>query len=165
MGTNFDLYDKWLWVKAYLELANKGDRKIKYMNYLSASGGSFPYFVVSGHSSPATRDPRLSTGIPAYTVGSSYWENFPRLPGFCPIHVPNQCIFFEGTNTLTYGGMRPGGEYQNRVGTIMTDFPGWGLINRIIDLNKPFWKVPNRRPNECNENVPRNCGRVRGRSK
>lgn len=159
LGSNFDLYDKWLEVKAHLDRANKdwdkpGNRETTYMNYLSASGGSFPYFVVSGHWEPTTGADRLSTLIPAPGNGR-VWPNFPRLSGY---------IYFEGTNILTYGAMRPGGEYQNRVGIIMTDFPGWGLINRVIDLNKPFWKYPNR-PNECSENVPGKCGQPSCRSK
>ncbi len=62
LGTNWDLYDKWLDVKKHLEKANGAIDSIKYMNYLSGSGGSFPYFVASGHSSPGTSAPRLATG-------------------------------------------------------------------------------------------------------
>ncbi len=144
--SNFHLYEKWEWIKAYLALANTGDRKTKYMNYLSAGRGAFPYFVVSGHSSPATGAPRLWTGEPDTRRTRNQWINFPRLNGN---------IYYEGTNTLTYGAMRPGGEYTKRVGIIMTDFPGWGLINRIIDLNKDLRK-PNFRL-ECDERNPTRC--------
>jgi len=156
LGTNNDLYPKWEAVKAQLHAANFGAPDDKYINYLSGSGGSFPYFVVSGHSSPQTGAPRLNTLIRA-SGNSRKWVDFPRLP------QRNGFIYYEGTNTLTYGSMRPGGEYRHRVGIIMTDFPGWGLINRIIDLN---WEGDLRnRPTECNENRPSNCGRSPRHSK
>jgi len=119
------------------------------MNYLSGSGVGtshrlpFPYFVVSGHGHPATDANRLSTG--RTTPAWNSWPDFPRVNCFLGICT----IAFEGTNTLTYGGIL-NGYYTKRVGIIMTDFPGWDLINRIICLNYPN--------NPCrNSTVPRRC--------
>ena len=136
LTTNWELYDKWLKVKAHLEAANKDvdklpNRNTKYVNYLSASGGVFPYFVASGHSNPATGAPRLATGRTTPAFRNS-WPNFPRLN--CAGRLCT--ISFEGTNTLTYGAL--GTYYKNRVGIIMADFPGGGLINRTIALNNRF---------------------------
>ncbi len=131
LTTNWNLYDKWDAVKAKLIEANAGSSAIKYMNYLSGSGGSFPYFVASGHSSPGTGAPRLATGLT--TPGwKDKWPDFPRVDCFIGICT----IAFEGTNVLTYERL---GNYK-RVGTVMADFPGPGLITGIINLDKPFTK-------------------------
>jgi 1-phosphatidylinositol phosphodiesterase len=132
LGSNWDLYGKWLKVQAHLGLADRGGRETKYMNYLSAGGGSFPYFVVSGHSNPATGAPRLATGrtTPAFR---NTWPDFPRVNCFIGICT----IAFEGTNVLTSNRL---GNYKNRVGTIMTDFPGPLLIEQIIAINNKFRK-------------------------
>ncbi len=133
LSTNWDLYSKWLDVKGYLKRANEESRDTKFMNYLTGSGGSFPYFVVSGHSSPGTSAPRLATG--RTTPGWSSWEDFPRINCFLGICT----IAFEGTDVLTYE--RLGVDYKNRVGIIMADFPGPGLIKRTIDLDSQFKKT------------------------
>ncbi|MBI3228861.1 MAG: phosphatidylinositol-specific phospholipase C [Burkholderiales bacterium] len=132
MTTNWDLYSKWEKVKNHLNTANNAQNLPAaqhgfYINYLSASGGSFPYFVVSGHSSPGTGAPRLATGLTTPGWKNSY-PDFPRVSCFIGICT----IAFEGTNVLTY-------DYLNRIrfsGVIMTDFPGAGLIGRIIELNQ-----------------------------
>ncbi|KAG8299047.1 hypothetical protein J6590_003016 [Homalodisca vitripennis] len=134
LGTNWDLYSKWESVKNQLENAKNGDPNTFYINYLSGSGGSFPYFVASGHSSPGTSAPRLATGMT--TPGwSSSSPDFPRIDCFIGICT----IAFEGTNTLTYDKIR---EYnENRggsrrtVGIIVADFPGDSLIDVIIRNN------------------------------
>ncbi len=147
MSGNEALYPKWLKVKGHLCAANTdadkpGNRDIIYMNYLSGSGGAglpFPFFVVSGHVNHSTDAARVWTGRTRETMPSG-WPDFPRIRGL---------VYFEGTNTLTYGGIRTG-YYTKRVGIIMTDFPGWGLINRIICLNDPN--------NPCrNSTIPRRC--------
>lgn len=61
--TNWKLYSKWENVKAQLASAKSGDENIFYWNGLTGYGGSFPYFVVSGHSSSGTSAPRLLTGL------------------------------------------------------------------------------------------------------
>lgn len=131
MRTNWDLYDKWIKVLNHMRAANTGSQDVKYMNYLSASRGSFPYFVASGHSNAATGARRLATG--RTTPGWRHaWPDFPRvdcLLGICT-------IAFEGTNVLTYQGMPA----YKRVGVIMADFPGPGLIDRTIALNDRYKK-------------------------
>ena len=129
LSTNWDLYDKWTDVKNHLDAANKASPDAKYMNYLSGSGGSFPYFVASGHSSPGTSAPRLATGRTTPGWANS-WPDFPRVDCFLGICT----IAFEGTNVLTYERTN---NYQ-RIGIIMADFPGPGLIKGVIDLDKRF---------------------------
>lgn len=137
-----DLYNKWEKVKKHLEDANNIDtpenNAINYMNYLSGSskgasslGRPFPFFVVSGHISASTSSDRKATDFRA-NPNPTLWPDFPRLR--CGIST--RCIFYEGTNTLVYGGIRTG-YYTRRIGIIMTDFPGGGLINRIICINFP----------------------------
>ena len=128
MGDNWDLHDKWIDVKNHFIKANNGSRDTIYMNYLSASGGSFPYFVSSGHSSPGTSAPRLATGLTTSGWGSSYPE-FPRVDCFIGICT----IAFEGTNILSKDFIANGG--TSFTGIVMADFPGEGLINNIIELN------------------------------
>lgn len=61
VNTNWDLYDKWLKVKSHLQNANRNPGSSRgYINYLSASGGSFTYFISSGHMSNGTGASRLS---------------------------------------------------------------------------------------------------------
>ncbi len=132
LNTNWDLYSKWEKVKAHLYAANTAKATIPsqnrsfYINYLSGSGGSFPYFVVSGHSSPGTGASRLATGLTTPGWKNSY-PDFPRVNCFIGICT----IAFEGTNVLTYDYL----ERISFVGVVMTDFPGHGLIERIIRRN------------------------------
>lgn len=69
LTTNWDLNKKWEKIRAQIDKANANinskDRKI-YMNYISGSGGSFPYFVASGQSRPATGAAQLA-GFPKGT--------------------------------------------------------------------------------------------------
>ncbi|WP_067514928.1 phosphatidylinositol-specific phospholipase C [Endozoicomonas ascidiicola] len=128
MGTNWNLHSKWTAVKEHINRARAFHQQRIFMNYLTGSYGSFPYFVVSGHSSHGTSAPRLSTGLT--TPGWWYvYPDFPRTSCFIGICT----IAFEGTNTLTanyiiYPDNTP-------VGIIMTDFPGKRLIENIIRLN------------------------------
>ncbi len=134
LNTNWDLYGKWEKVKAQLNNANTASlngRHGFYQNYLSGSGGSFPYFVVSGHSSPGTGAPRLATGLTTPGWKNSY-PDFPRVSCFIGICT----IAFEGTNVLSH-------DYIERnkprfVGILMTDFPGHGLLEKVIQLNDIF---------------------------
>jgi 1-phosphatidylinositol phosphodiesterase len=129
LTTNWDLYAKWQKVKAQLVKANKAKGSGEYfINYLSGSTGSFPYFVASGHSSPGTSAPRLATGLTTPGWNSSY-PNFPRTSCFIGICT----ISFEGTNVLTYEYIKRGN--VKYTGIVMADFPGSGLINEIIALN------------------------------
>ena len=107
-------------------------RKV-FINYLSgamADGSAnvvFPYFVASGKSYWSTAAPQLATGkmTPFFTG----WPEFPRVG--C---VGDLCtIVYEGTNQLTYQWLKAAP--RNRVGIIMADFPGPGLIDQIIAVN------------------------------
>lgn len=162
LKTNWDLHDvKWSSIKSQLSRAIGGNKNTFYVNYLSGSGGSLPYFVASGHSSPATSAPRLSTGLTTPGWKNSY-PDFPRVSCFIGICT----IAFEGTNTLTrdrlssYNSML----YLFRLlidsgvinypiwnhfsmgrtaGIIMADFPGESLIKNIIDNNYLLRKPEN----------------------
>lgn len=130
MGTNWDLYAKWEKVKAHLSTASLGSREVIYVNNLAASGNvTYPYFVASGHSSPGTDAPRLLTGQTTPGWASSY-PDFPRV-GCVGIICS---IAFEGVNTLTADKLM-NDTSLNRVGIIITDFPGKRLINAVIAKN------------------------------
>lgn len=130
VSTNWDLYGKWTAVKNQLYAANASNAASRgmFMNYLSASGGSFPYFIASGHSSPGTSAPRLATGLTTPGWNGSY-PDFPRVDCFIGICT----IAFEGTNILTANLID--NARLSFVGIIMADFPGQGLIDKIIRLN------------------------------
>lgn len=127
---NWELYTKWLHIKNQLNIAkNTGEyNQTIYMNYLSGSGGVFPYFVASGHASPGTSSNRLATGLtePGF---HAYYPDFPRVDWFGVFAT----IAFEGTNTLTANWI--GGQKPNYVGFIVADFPGERLIKQVIDCN------------------------------
>ncbi|UTW49939.1 phosphatidylinositol-specific phospholipase C domain-containing protein [Bacterioplanoides sp. SCSIO 12839] len=128
LDTNWDLYDKWIAVKDHMEKSESGSRDTLYMNYLSGAGGSFPYFVASGHSSPDTSAPRLATGLTTPGWANSY-PDFPRTSCFIGICT----ISFEGTNTLTADYIANG--QAGFVGMVMADFPGKKLIENVINMN------------------------------
>jgi 1-phosphatidylinositol phosphodiesterase len=129
LNSNWDLYKKWQGIKDKLELL-----KINYNNFevtfLSGSGGSFPYFVASGHSNPKTGAPALLTGMT--TPGWKY--TYPDFPLVSCTYGNGICsIAFKGTNILTYDYI----ERRNPsfVGIILADFPADALINTIIKRN------------------------------
>jgi 1-phosphatidylinositol phosphodiesterase len=130
LDTNWDLYDKWVDVKEQYQASNtstEGSRNF-YINFLSGSGGSFPYFVASGHSSPTTGAPRLLTGLTTITSSNKY-PDFPRIDCFL-----GACsIAFEGTNILSYDYLESAN--IDFAGIVYADFPGHGLIDRVIALN------------------------------
>lgn len=137
LGSNWDLYGKWEAVEDHLwKAAASGKSSI---SYLSGSGGSFPYFVASGHSSPGTSAPRLATGLT--TPGWSHmFPDFPRVDCFIGICT----IAFEGTNVLTTRHLEwllsldYGINSFNYVGIVYADFPGQGLIDNTIKFNLPY---------------------------
>lgn len=129
LNTNWDLYSKWENIRNQINNSNNTSNYEKiYMNYLSGSGGSFPYFVASGHSSPGTSDDRLSTGLTEPGFWYKYKE-FPRGNWFGVFAT----IYFEGTNTLIADYIK--NNNISRSGIIMADFPGARLINNIIECN------------------------------
>ena len=141
LKTNWELYGKWESVKQQLSDAKSGDKNTFYMNYLSGSGGSFPYFVASGHVDPSTGASRLSTGKTTPGWKKSF-PDFPRLNCFLGICT----ISFEGTNILTrdkiseFNDQMRNGQRHRAVGIIMADFPGESLISTTIDNNHFNWK-------------------------
>lgn len=142
LGSNWDLYAKWEKVKNTIKLANtSGAGVAPFVNFLSGSGGAFPYFVASGHSDPATSAGGLSTGLttPAF---NGWYPDFPR--GACFIGICT--IYFEGTNTLTKNYLR--NQNVKYAGIIAADFPGHGLIRSVIEVNytdRPVANVGNGR--------------------
>lgn len=128
LTSNWDLHGKWEKVKAQVWRAN--GRGHSSINFLSGSGGSFPYFVASGHSSPQTGAPRLLTGRTTPGWKSSY-PDFPRVGCFIGICS----IAFEGTNDLTRNLLDAQRGKLGHVGIVFADFPGAGLIDSIIRVN------------------------------
>ena len=130
LTTNWSLYDKWTAIKNHLNKSKNGNRNTLYMNYLSGANGVFPYFVVSGHSSPGTSAPRLATGLTTPGWKSSY-PDFPRVSCFIGICT----IAFEGTNTLTADYVAKSSYGNGVAGMVMTDYPGKRFIENLINLN------------------------------
>ncbi|CAM6002422.1 unnamed protein product [Sphagnum balticum] len=81
-NTNWDQYDKWTAVKSFLKSTNNAG--VSCLSFWTGHGGSFPYFVASGKSSPGTSDPRLATGLTTPGFSSSY-PDFPRVACFIGI--------------------------------------------------------------------------------
>lgn len=146
--SNWDLYGKWTMVKNHLIATNgefclpglngmmctplnSSSPDLIYVNYLSGSGASLPYFVASGKVNSATSAPRLSTG--RTTPAFNGWPDFPRVNCLGAVCT----IAFEGTNNLTYNLLATG-IIRKRTGIIMADFPGAGLIEKIIAVNNQF---------------------------
>ncbi|WP_157597179.1 phosphatidylinositol-specific phospholipase C [Streptacidiphilus rugosus] len=136
LSTNWDLAGKWHSVAAQLDAASSGPATETYVNYLSASGGSFPYFVASGHSSPGTSAPNLLTGwtrgiintcggsgncIPEYPSVNCFW-------GTCS-------VAFQGVNVMAMQKMNAVAGTHHRYGIVYADFPGAGLIQDVINSN------------------------------
>jgi 1-phosphatidylinositol phosphodiesterase len=136
MSTNWDLANKWHSVAAQLDAASSGPAATTYVNFLSASGGSFPYFVASGHSSPGTSAPNLLTGwtrgiintcggssncIPEYPSVNCFW-------GTCS-------VAFQGVNVMAMQKMSAASGTHHRYGIVYADFPGAGLVQDVITSN------------------------------
>jgi 1-phosphatidylinositol phosphodiesterase len=132
LQTNWDLYRKWEKVRVQLNIAANGNKDIFYINYLSGSGGSFPYFIASGHSFSGTSAARLSTGRTTPGWKNSY-KDFPRVNCFIGICT----IAFEGTNILSRNVIKNLKKQNQRrtVGIIVADFPGNDLIHEIVRNN------------------------------
>jgi 1-phosphatidylinositol phosphodiesterase len=133
--SNWDLYHKWDAVRDHLANANgKTPSNQLWANYLSGSGGSFPYFVASGKSSPGTNDQLLLTGstesigIIDHNVG--LWPDFPRVSCLDIFGTKTCSITFLGTNQLTVNWLT--NRAVHHIGLIYADFPGPDLIDRVI---------------------------------
>lgn len=127
VSNNWDLYGKWEKIKSHISESANGKRS-RTINYLSASGGSFPYFIASGHSSSSNSAARLSTGLTTPGWSDSY-PDFPRVNCFIGICT----IAFEGTNILTKDWII--NNKPNYTGIVVADFIGSGLIEPIINSN------------------------------
>ncbi len=129
------LFDKWDAVKSQFQSANGRQTHEYYVNYLSGSGYSgafvFPYFVASGHSSPQTGAPRLTSGI--RTSDLSKHPDFPRKD--CTVSRKVCSVLYEGTNILARTYLTTNSSEIKYVGMVFADFPGAGLIHAIIKLN------------------------------
>jgi len=131
LGAQSDLYGKWEKVKAHLTTASNGPRDRMFMNNLAAVNipWALPYFVASGHSTPATDGSRPTTWLTTPGWASSY-PDFPRLE--CYIGICS--IYYEGINTLTADKLT-NDTSLSRVGIVITDFPGKRLIEAVIAKN------------------------------
>lgn len=155
LGTNWDLYSKWQAVKNQLNAA-ASDPNGAYINFLSGSGGAFPYFVASGKSSSGTNDPQLWTGLVSDSltgVNVNTYPDFPRASCLTTsVWTPtlsnpwgttddNTCsIMFGGTDQLAYNYLNSdfGVRWdlnQTHTGIVLGDFFGPGLIDQIIIQN------------------------------
>ena len=139
MHSNWDLYNKWIEIKNFAKSTNNewgSDIKAFRVNWLTAAFGSFPYFVASGHSSPQESTPRLYTGhLSSKTASNRLWPDFPRRACTWWFWDGELCsVDFEGTNRLFYDHVL-GSSSIKFTGIVMMDFPGEGLIARIILKN------------------------------
>lgn len=100
-----DAGTKWGWVHGHLDTANAGSRNTTYMNYLS--------------------------GVRTTNYTEPTW-----MPPFFKIH---QAITPKGiaspVNETTKNHLTNHASSYSRIGMLMADFPGPGLIERIIDTN------------------------------
>ncbi len=132
VDTNWDLYRKWEYVRDHLEKARKEKGRRFFMTYLSAAGGSFPYFVAGGRVWASDSAPHLSTGLVTPLFKSRY-PDFPRAGCLGPICS----IMFAGTNELVVDKILRDNP-PPFVGIVMADFPGPELIGRIIAANAEY---------------------------
>jgi hypothetical protein len=124
MGTNWDLYSKWLDIKGFLPAANAA--KKSQIQFWTGHGGSYPYFVVSGKSS--LNGGRLLTGMTTPGWRSSY-PDFPRIS--CFIGICSIC--FEGMNIMGFKYIVNNG--IKYTGIIYTDFYGDDLTKQVLGGN------------------------------
>jgi len=150
----WDLEEKWkdFVVPNFIEAdkvrgADSDKREQLYINFLSAYPvGSYPYFTASGHSSWGTSDPRLLTGWTRGLIDtcSSNDQCIPEYPSvncidFFGVEGSETCsVAFEGINVLARNYIL--NKVRDRVGIVVADFPGAGLIKAIVDLNP--YKIP-----------------------
>jgi len=130
LTTNWDLHNFWTEHLARMKRAINGNQNQLYFSSASGAGGSFPYFVASGKSSPGTSAPRLLTGRVVYKTNKHTYPWFPRVGcwwKWCS-------IAFEGLNQLTQNVLASG-QVKGRIGVIQMDFPGGGVIKEIIKQN------------------------------
>ncbi|UKA04007.1 phosphatidylinositol-specific phospholipase C domain-containing protein [Photobacterium damselae] len=125
ISSNWALHDKWNKVKHHFLKSKHGIS----VNYLSASGGSFPYFVASGKSSQGSHAPQLLTGSLVVNDPGVY-PDFPRVG--CLGYLCS--IAFAGTNQLTSKWIQED-KLPDNLGIVVADFIGPRLIHNIIASN------------------------------
>ncbi|RNE96600.1 phosphoric diester hydrolase, partial [Trypanosoma conorhini] len=76
-GKQWLLYDKWTWVRDLLIEVSGKTRDSGVINYLSAAGAVFPYFVASGKSS--VNGPSHWTGLSLSCLANN-WDKYPDFP-------------------------------------------------------------------------------------
>lgn len=135
LGDNWDLANKWHAIQQQLNNADSGPRTTTYVNFLSGSGGSFPYFVASGHSSPGTGAPQLLTGwtrgiINTCGLSDKCIPEYPSVNCF----LGTCSVAFVGTNLLTMNTINSR-SMPRRYGIVYADFPGAGLVSAVIAAN------------------------------
>lgn len=128
---NWDLYGKYSNIKSRLASMSVNPDLLQ-VTFLSGSGGSLPYFVVSGHSSSGTNDPALLTGM-ITLFWNSCCPEFPRVGCISFFNMKFCKIAFTGTNILTYNYIQSTGNKFR--GIIMTDFPADNFISQLIKMN------------------------------
>jgi 1-phosphatidylinositol phosphodiesterase len=123
---NVGMHGKWHRIRDHLDAAGEGDLETIYINYLSAASmGYFPFFVASGHLTYGTTSPHLWAGFVR-------WADHYLAKRVCFIWC-TWWYYFDGMNELTYKYLI--NKKTERVGIIMADFPGPGLINTVIAVN------------------------------
>lgn len=135
LTTNWDLANKWHAVRRQLDNAESGPRATTYVNFLSGSGGSFPYFVASGHSSPGTSAPQLLTGWTRGVIDTCQYSDrcIPEYPSV-NCFLGTCSVAFVGTSLLTMNAIYRR-SMPRRYGIVYADFPGAGLISAVIAAN------------------------------
>lgn len=136
LSDNWSLAGKWHSVAAQMDAAATGPNTTTYVNFLSGSGGSFPYFVASGHSSPGTGAPNLLTGwtrgvINTCGMSANCISEYPSVNCF----LGTCSVAFQGVNVLAMQKMNATPGKHHRYGIVYADFPGAGLIQDIIKTN------------------------------
>ncbi|WP_310964707.1 phosphatidylinositol-specific phospholipase C domain-containing protein [Nocardioides terrisoli] len=120
------LADKYFAIKTQFDTSSAGPANQIYANYLSAANGATPAFFASGQDAPANGSPPAPTPwIPANCSAN------PRcLPEYT---VKDGWVYYRGLNSLA--GAYLDGHPVNRAGLVFADFPGHGLIWKIIAIN------------------------------
>ena len=136
ISSNWALASKWNAVRnQFIDTDNESNDLS--VNFLSASVGSFPYFVASGKSSWETYAPALLTGW----TDASFWPfNTCDQNNACIVeYYRTNCawrvcsVAFKGTNLMAREFIES--TMRQKVGIVMADFPGPNLISAIIDTN------------------------------
>lgn len=128
LSTDWDLYSKWKTIQDNLARAASGPSTTTYLTYLSASGGAAPFFVVSGKTLSGTHGNQLLVSAAPFRCSNKIYADFFNTK--CVLRF--KYISFKGTNMLVNDFLST---RKQRVGIVMTDFPGGDLLSKIIAMN------------------------------